>query len=596
MKKLFSLLLACCMLFGMSSAFAAPAFTAGTYTVTVAGHNGNVTLDVTFSDSAITAITVGEHKETASISDAALTTLSQAIIDNQSLAVDTVSGATVTSNAVIAAVTEAVKLAGGDPAEMQTKVEKAVSTETVELTADVVVVGAGAAGMTSALNLAQKGYNVLLLEKMSFPGGATVTAGGGLAVCDTAELREMGEHTDPEVLFTYLGTNGDGMNDVELSRIYAYEVGDAVDFLRSAGVTINYANSSGHTNPAYARHAMAGGGSGFIATMNEIIAQYDNINLMLSTEAKKLTVDENGVVTGLTAVAADGTTYTVNAKAVVLATGTYSASAAIVGENFCEGTLNTAPVYLTGDGIMMATAVGAAVNHLEWVEVNPYGIPTAEFSGVSINNTASIISAGAIIVNQYGQRVMDEEAASTDKQIEVYKAQDNHAVYLVMNQAAFDTMREKGGTSAWGSVSYVPEDIDAWLAADSLYPIFVKGETAAEAAAAAGIDADALAATIAAYNDMAAAGVDTEFGRANMTSLEGTCYIVELRLRHAKTLGGLAANANLQMIRVDGTAIEGLYGAGELVSGAQGTTETGMLTWAVTSGYYVAEMIDAAIK
>lgn len=204
-------------------------------------------------------------------------------------------------------------------------------------------------------------------------------------------------------------------------------------------------------------------------------------------------------------------------------------------------------------------------------------------------------TTGSIIVNQHGVRVMNESIAAAE-QIPIYQAQDNGALYLVMNQSGFELMRNQGGTTSWGSISYTPEEVDAWVASDEAYPIFEKADTIEAAAAAVGIDGAALAATIAHYNEMVEAGVDADFGNTVTEKIECPIYILEMRLKHAKTLGGLAANGQLQLIDANGNAIPNLYGAGELVSGAQGHTETGMLTWCLASGYAVAGFVDAAME
>lgn len=366
LKKFLACLLSIVMLASCTAAFAAT-YTPGTYTVTAAGRNGDMVIDVTFTEDAIANVVVVSRVETAGIADVPVVNIPAAITANPSLAVDAIAGATITCDAIIAGVTEAVVQAGGDPAVLQTTVEKTVSTEVVEQSTEVVVVGAGAAGMSAAIRLANEGHQVLLLEKMSFPGGATNAAGGGLAVCDTQELRDMGEHTDPEVLFTYVAESGGNVNNPDLTKIFAYEIGDAIDYLRNEGVGINYANSSGHTNPAYARHSAEGGGAGLISTMNEIIASKENVDFRLNMNVKELLVDETGAVTGVKTIGADGTTYIISTEAVVLATGTYSGNMDVIGEHYMTGTFNTAPNYLTGDGLLMAMEIGAQANHLERV-------------------------------------------------------------------------------------------------------------------------------------------------------------------------------------------------------------------------------------
>lgn len=593
-KTILCLMLSVVML---GSCALADGFTAGTYSVTVPGHNGDVTVEVAFSETVIESIVPVSHQETPGISDGPINTIPQQIIDNQTLAVDTIAGATVTSKALINAVTEAVKLAGGNPETMQTKVEKAAqNAETVTMETDVVVVGAGAAGMITAQSLAEKGYQVLVLEKMSFVGGATLTCGGGLPAVATTELKELGEHTDPAVFAKAIADKGLNLNDQVLTDIFAWQVGPAIDYLRNLGIEIALkTGDSPYSSPYYALHGVTGGGAALAKQLSALNNANQNITTLLNTEATELVVDETGAVTGVKAVAADGKNYEIDAKATVLATGTYSGDKELVDAVYMTNTINTAPVYLTGDGHRMAMAIGAAANHLEWVEGNPNGVATSEFGGKYLNNQTKITSTtGSIIVNQHGVRVMNEESANA-AQLAVYAQQDNHALYLVMNENGF-AMLHDGGITGWSAPMFSAEDVDNWLAADSLYPVLVMGDTAEEAGNAAGINGAALAETIAHYNEMVAAGADSDFGHAVTETIEGPIYILELRVRHSKVLGGMKADANLNLVREDGSAIKNLYGTGELVSGAQGEVETGMLSWCLASGYYVAEAVNADLK
>lgn len=577
---------------------AAGIFTAGTYTTTGAGRNGDITVEVTFSSDAIETINITEHQETAGICEAPIESIPQAIIENQSLAVDTVAGATLTSQAIVDAVTEAVKLAGGDPSTMQSKVDKTLSTETVEMDSEVVVVGAGAAGMTTAIRLAQNGHQVILLEKMAFVGGATATCGGGVTAVATTELLELGVHTDPAVLAGYIEKNGNYQNDAELTNVFAYEIGPALDYLRELGIGMTYFDGvSPYTRDEYALYNMTGGGSGLSASLKDLISKETNIQLMLSTEAKELLVDENGDVTGVCAVATDGTTYNISAQAVVLATGSYTGNQEINDTYYFPDTINGAPVYLTGDGITMAQEIDAAVTHLEWVEGRANGIMTGEFSGTSLNNQSTITSTtGSIIVNKSGVRIMNEELASAEQAV-IYGEQEDHCVYLVMDQNGFELFKEKGGFQAWSQkFLYTEKEINEWLDADSMYPCLTTGETIEEAAQAAGIDADQLVKTIAHYNEMVANGEDTDFGHTVSDPVEGQVYILQLHVTHSKNLGGLKANGDLQIVRNDGSLIGNLYGAGEVVGGSQGEIETGMLTWCLASGYHSANVLHDALS
>lgn len=182
MKKLTAALLVFLMMV-MTGAMAL-AYTEGTYTATAQGNNGPVTVSVTFSADAITDVTVVEHSETAGLSDRPIAEIPAAIVENQSLAVDTVSGATNSSNAILTAVADCVAQAGGDVEALKAVAVEKAPVEDVEATYDVVVLGGGGAGLTASITAAQNGAKVILVEKAGSLGGNTLIAGQGFNACD----------------------------------------------------------------------------------------------------------------------------------------------------------------------------------------------------------------------------------------------------------------------------------------------------------------------------------------------------------------------------------------------------------------------------
>ena len=151
-KRFFSVVLVLCLLLCSVSALAQTAFTPGVYTGQAQGKMGLVTVEVTLTEDAVESVAVVSHEETAGLSDPAIESIPAAIVENQSLAVDTVAGATMTSEAIIAAVADCIKQAGGDVDALQTVVEKEkVAGEKVTVETPVVVVGAGGAGLAAAV-------------------------------------------------------------------------------------------------------------------------------------------------------------------------------------------------------------------------------------------------------------------------------------------------------------------------------------------------------------------------------------------------------------------------------------------------------------
>ena len=273
-KKLLSMLLALSMMMG--TAALADGYTAGTYTGKADGRNGEITVDVTFSEDAITDIVVKDHQETAGISDAAINELPGEIVASQSLAVDAKSGATFTSEGLVNAVADAVAQAGGDADALRAvPVEKERSTETIEMTTDVVVVGGGAAGMAATVRLEQLGKNVILLEKASFLGGAISVSGGNQVVMGSKLQAEAGVTDDTvDSMVEDFMKNGANLNVPELLTLYAENVGATTDWLNEdCGIAFDMEGGL-HQLGEYSHNrelAYVGGGAGFAETMRAAV-------------------------------------------------------------------------------------------------------------------------------------------------------------------------------------------------------------------------------------------------------------------------------------------------------------------------------------
>ena len=169
-------------------------FTPGTYTAVAQGHNGAITVETTFSEDRIESIQVVNHYESEGVCEKALfTELPDSILSNQSLAVDTIAGATVASNALITAVKDCAEQAGCDPNALMTAPEKAAPTET-EMSADIIVIGGGGAGLSAAVAATDEGASVIVVEKEGYVGGNTLVS-GGIFNCPDPEMQKEVEMT-----------------------------------------------------------------------------------------------------------------------------------------------------------------------------------------------------------------------------------------------------------------------------------------------------------------------------------------------------------------------------------------------------------------
>lgn len=609
MKRTLSLLLAFVMVLGLAAcggntaqettAAATAAseeagiYTPGTYTGTAAGKNGDVKVEVTFSANAIDSVKVVEHSETAGISDGAIENIPAAIVENQSLAVDTVSGATITSDAILKAVADAVAQAGGDVEALKNAAAPAGEKEAKELSADVIVVGGGGAGMAAATRLAQLGKSVILVEKSGFLGGAISVSGGNQVVMGSQLQIDNGVADDSvESMVADFEANGANKNNKEILTLFAENVGATTDWLvANCGITFE---EGLHQLGEYSHNrelAYTGGGAGFAEAMRKAVEEA-GVQVLLNTKAESLIAD-NGTVTGVKAASSDAD-YTLTAGDVVLATGGYGANKDMLTDEM-KSALYYGPASSTGEGIQMAQAVGAQTANMEYGKRYPNGIEVSE--GMAKSTIAGNIvgwTMSAILVNKDGNRVVNEKASNRTILEEELK-QESGVLYLLLDAETFEAWKAKLAPAGISDA-----DIEKYLEANgTTTPVFAHGETLEEAAAAAGINADNLKATVEKYNGFVAKGSDDDFGRAasylTKTIGEGPYYIVEQKPRFATTMGGLVINTSMQVLNEAGEPISGLYAAGENCGQVMGDDSPSGANnaWALTSGKLAADAIAA---
>ena len=568
------------------------AMTAGTYTATSSGYAGEMEVSVTVDEEKILTIEIGENNETPSVGGMAIEQLPGQIIDAQSIALDGVSGATYTSKAILDSVKDCLTQAGADLSLFE-KSPTASTGEEITISSDVVIIGAGAAGLSAALRLQELGQeHILVIEKMAYTGGASATCGGGFSAAGSKYQKEAGIEDSPELMIEELLKKGHNINDAELTKLHAENSAAAIDWLiDDIGAQFNVPQPS---EKGIARDFTAvGGGAGFMQTLHDV-AQQRGIEIQLNTQATELIVD-NGIVTGVKAKDNKGNQYTIDAKAVLLATGGYGSNQKLIEKADVGRVIYYGPVSSNGEGLEMAQKIGAKVTNLQYLGVKPNGLEVTAGVGKytqPANNAMWKASAG-ILVNDAGKRLISE-TSSEQELVSVYKQQNDWAMYTVMDQAAYDifykTAIEKHLFSETEAKTWIEEKGTGTT-------VFVKGETLADAAQQAGIDAEALAETLEAYNQGYEAGKD-EFGRTLSAEFktDGPLYIVKQNLRFATSLGGLDINPECQVLTEQDEPIAGLYAAGEVVGNVQGDASSAYLSWAGTSGKLAAESIDAVLK
>lgn len=588
----------------------AQSYTAGVYTAQANGNNGPVTVEVEVSDAEILSVKVTEHAETAGLSDTPIERIPAKIVEGQTLAVDTVSGATNTSNAILKAAEDALAQAGADIEALKAVQEKdETAGETAERHVQALVIGAGGSGLAAAITLQEHGIETLVVDKMANAGGATALTGALINGGCSKQQAERGVTDDVQTMFMDAMVYGSFQNDARMTWLMVNNTGDSVDWLHdTVGVEFEEAinHFPEHTNDR--AFYPKGKQPGYLTGTMEQHYLSNGGELLLETRAQHL-LTEDGRVIGASCSTADGT-LNIYADVTLLATGGYGASVALRPADQM-GTLFYGASASTGDGIIMAEEVGAMTHYMQYLKSYPQGIEkpldggniTADgttFRGNAyispLASQAVTLNDGAIYVNVEGERCMNEnmDFVSIKK---VTQKQTDMTVYLVMDQKGYDKWMGMMEVSA----GLTPEIVAPWLDADDGKPVFRKGATVEEAAAKAGIDAEKLSATVAHFNEMVASGKDDDFGRAEMSvglDSDGPIYIVEQRLRMATSLGGLKTSTSFEVYDENEQAIDGLYACGEVIGGVHGdeSMPSNCVAWAVTSGRLAAKAAADAVK
>ena len=575
----------------------------GDFTGTAKGFGGDVTVTLTLTDGKITGCTAEGADETKGVGSKAIEQLPAAIAESGSIAVDGVSTATITSNAIKEAAAAAITAAGLKPEDFQTAVENnAEPAEDSTVDTDIVIVGAGGAGMTAALTATSEGKSVVIVESQPVVGGNSVRATGGMnagktvyqdenefaegagvektlktaaekyadnetitALAKTVSEQWAAYQADPKGYFdsvelmeldTMIG--GKGLNNPELVETLCSNSADAIDWLDEHGITLHSVSSFGGASVKRIHRPVDGDGKTVSVGSYMIPLLQENcdkagVQTLLNTTATEILTDANGAAVGVKATGASGETVTVNAKAVVLATGGFGANLDMVTKYKPElkGFMTTNAAGAQGQGIEMATAIGADTVDMDQIQIHP----TVEA------NTAALITEGlrgdgAVLINAEGKRFIDE-VGTRDVVSAAEIAQTGSYSWLVVDQAMADASSVIQG--------YIKKGYT------------VTGETYEELGKAMGVDEAAFAETMNTWNGYVEAKNDPDFGRTSFANPLNTApyYAIKVTAGVHHTMGGLKINTNTEVLKADGSVIPGLFAAGEVTGGVHGANRLG---------------------
>ncbi len=577
--------------------------TAVTGTGTAKGFGGDVTVTVTLIDGEIAYVETTGDGETAGIGGNIINEWPEAFVNANGI-VDTYTGATfahITRAGVIEAARLALQNAGVNPDDYMREAN-AEASEDVVLDADIVIVGAGGAGMTAAIAAADAGKKVVVLESQPAVGGNSVKSTGGMNAAKTVyqDKNEFGEtaglektlkaaeaYADNELitssasivksqweawqanpdgyfdsiqlfaLDTMIG--GKGINDPELVKTLVNNSADAISWLETVGISLNNVAAFGGASvkrihrPVDENGKVVSVGAYIVPRLEAAMKERENITLCLETTATEILTNEAGAAVGVKAVGKTGNTVTVNAQAVILATGGFGANLEMVVQYKPDlaGFMTTNASGIQGQGILMAQKLGAATVDMEQIQIHP----TVQADTASLI-TEGLRGDGAVLINANGERFIDE-VGTRDVVSAAEIAQPGSFSWLVVDQKMVDASSVIQGYIKRG--------------------LMLQGDSYEALAQELGIPADAFTATMEKWNGYVAEKNDPDFGRTSFANPLDTApyYAVKVTAGIHHTMGGLKIDPETHVLNADGQIIPGLFAAGEVTGGVHGANRLG---------------------
>lgn len=539
-RRIFAALLSIVMLMTI---FGVAAAETNVYQGEAKGFGGQIRVEVTVDNGAIASVAVTEHSETQGIGTNAIDVLPAEIVQTQSLALDTVSGCTITSRALLSAVEAAAMRAGLDMDKLATApIKEAIVAGEKELETDIVVVGAGLAGLSAAIEAKQNGMDVILLEKLGFTGGNSKLSTGVFHFGATDIQKANGIEDTPDAFYDFSMEKSGGRRDPIQTRMVAENGNNALNWLMSMGVEISDKVAMPMGSPHYRSHQSLPNAPGMLDQLTKAAVEH-GVELMLLTPATELIVGDGGAVNGVIAMTESGDKLTIKAKKTILAAGGFAASPELLEKYWGYSVRYAGVPSTTGEMMEAAIALGADVADI----AEPYLTPSVEYhTGTLV--TALVLSKGGFLVDDEGKRFCDETSS-----------------YFEAAQAVFATEQE-----------YVYEIFDSHVKEHVFkvedyigMGIVIEANTLEELAQKVGLPADALVATADTYNAGVRGDAEDPFGREividECNKAPFYCILVEPGTTFPG--GGLKINEKCEVVKTDGTVIPNLYAAGEITGG-----------------------------
>ncbi len=549
--KIFRTILLSLVVFSVASCIKKSPLRDGTYTGVGSGRNGDITVSVTVTGGSVSDAKIISNDETPEIAQPAMESILSAFKEQGSTNdIDVVSGATLTSNGLLDAFDDALASASG------TKKAEA-SYEDTEC--DIVIVGAGGAGLVAATEAASKGAKVIVLEKMGIVGGNTNYSTGGINASYTKEQEKLGIKDSPEVFFEDTMKGGKYLNDETLVHTLVDNSSAIVEWLQSDIIGADLSDVGmfgGATNRRI--HRPQGGtaiGAHLVPLLHKAaLAQGADIRLN-NRVIDILPSESDSQRAGAVRVSASGGEYTIKAKAIILATGGFGANLDMV--TFYNTSLNgfstTNHKGATGDAFKMVEKFNAALTQMAQIQTHPTVVVN---TGIMI--TEAVRGNGAILVSHDGKRFVNEMETRDIVSAAILRGKGKTA-YLVFDQSVRDSLKAIEEYAKEGLLS--------------------EGATLSDLAEKIGVPLSEFEKTISDYNSYVSTGADPDFARPKASMdhpiSNAPFYAVECEPAIHHTMGGLKINANAEVLNNDGKPILALFAAGEVTGGVHGANRLG---------------------
>lgn len=612
----------------------------GTYTETVYGNNYSRPFEVavTLGEDSIDDIQVTDiGGETQEIIQTVIDNLIPRIKSNQSLAVDSITGATASSGGVKTAVKNAIDEAGGDSSEWDDEIQ--YKSDTVELDDyDTVVVGLGGAGVSAFLSASDAGASVIGVEAAAKVGGTSAMVGGPMAINpeDPSVQPESGTEGYPIDKDTFKkqwikDTKGDAKE--ECIDIMMKDSGSTLDWtIKDHGFSFTPLSSFMiYPYILYTEYDLQNTiTQQYVNALDEACKKNKKNQYLTEVKAEKI-LSENGKITGIEAKGADGTTYKIHAKSVILATGGFGGNAKLT-KKYTGTTMNLYGMH-QNDGTMLAYAIknlNADTYNIGTAGITHSARTTADLKDTSVTPShqkaldAIVDSTDVLHVDEKGNRFAQGDRTEditenahkagdyfwsivSDEYMNDIKENGLNQVYVMLNvqddSLPMMAMIDPSAEIPEENAKYILNendpitDIDKIISIGEKMGIVVEADSLEELAEKTG--AADLKETVEKYNSYAKDGNDPEFNKAkeNLKEVSGKKYYAIKGTGYSySTCGGLNVNENIEVLDKDGNVIPGLYAAGTDSMGVLLSEKTGYIDyggidhgWCLTSGKIAGE-------